>query len=152
MRSQPAECACHASPTGESKAIRAVRGAIQIDRDDPVNIRAGASTLMAEIMRCNSLTAEDIVSVIFTVTPDLTSGFRGAGARDLVLTDVPLLCATEIPVPNAMARVIRLLAHIRSDRPQSVIKHVYLGGAAELRPDLLRRDGRSGFGAGPNPS
>lgn len=116
--------------------VRAVRGAIQIDRDDPGLILSETRLLLIEVLRCNELTGEDIISVFFTMTPDLASGFPAAAARDLGLTEVPLLCATEIGVPDAMARVIRLLAHIETDRPRSAIRHVYLRGAAQLRPDL----------------
>ncbi|MPZ81285.1 MAG: chorismate mutase [Actinophytocola sp.] len=117
-------------------AVRAVRGAIQVDRDDPTFIAAGTGELVAEVMRRNELDVEDLISIVFTVTPDLASGFPASAARDLGLTDVPLLCATEIAVPRAMERVIRLLAHVQTDRPRSAIRHVYLRGAARLRPDL----------------
>jgi chorismate mutase len=117
-------------------AVRAVRGAIQVDRDEPDLIAAGTRELLTELLSRNEIGAENIISMLFTVTPDLSSQFPAAAARALGLTDVPLLCATEIGVPNAMNRVIRLLAHIESDRPKSAIHHVYLRGAAGLRPDL----------------
>jgi chorismate mutase len=117
-------------------AVRAVRGAIQVGRDDPTAIADGTAELLAEVIGRNDVDAEDIISVVFTVTPDLTSGFPAAAARALGLTDVPLLCATEIGVPGALPRVVRLLAHVESDRPRPAIRHVYLGGAAALRPDL----------------
>jgi chorismate mutase len=118
-------------------AVRAVRGAIQVECDDPDVIFKNTGELLIEVIRRNGLGAEDIISLFFTVTPDLASGFPAAAARGLLgLTDVPMLCATEIAVPNAMARVIRLLAHIQTDRPRSAIEHVYLRGAAQLRPDL----------------
>lgn len=116
--------------------VRAVRGAIQVDRDTPEAIASATADLLAEVIRHNDLDSEDFISVVFTVTPDLTSGFPAAAARDVGLTDVPLLCATEIDVPGAMRLVIRLLAHIETDRPRSAIRHVYLRGAAGLRPDL----------------
>lgn len=118
--------------------VRAVRGAIQIERDDPELIAADTRELLHEVIRRNAIDTDDLISVVFTMTPDLASGFPAAAARALGLTDVPLLCATEIGVPNAMARVIRLLAHIHTDRPRSAIEHVYLRGAARLRPDLTR--------------
>jgi chorismate mutase len=117
-------------------AVRAVRGAIQVGRDDPAAIADGTAELLAEVIERNGVGADDIISVVFTVTPDLTSGFPAAAARALGLTDVPLLCATEIGVPGALPRVVRLLAHVESDRPRPAIRHVYLGGAAALRPDL----------------
>ena len=83
-----------------------------------------------------SLTAEDLISVVLTATPDLTSEFPAYAARLAGLSDVPLLSATEIAVPGAMPRVIRLLAHVETDVPRSSVKHVYLRGAAALRTDL----------------
>jgi chorismate mutase len=128
--------------------IRAVRGAIQIDRDDPEVICADTGTLLREVIKRNGLAPEDIISVLFTMTPDLVSAFPAAAARGLGLVDVPLLCATEIDVPHAMGRVIRLLAHIRTDRAQSAVEHVYLGGAARLRPDLESRRAQPAYREG----
>jgi chorismate mutase len=76
--------------------------------------------------------------VIFTTTPDLTAEFPAYAARAIGITDVPLLCASEIDVPAAMPRVIRLLAHVESDRRRDDIRHVYLRGAQALRTDLPR--------------
>ena len=126
---------CTAGVAGVT-AVRAVRGAIQVDRDDPDVILAATGTLLAEVIRRNALATEDIISVVFTMTRDLESGFPAAAARGLGLVDVPLLCAAEIGVSDAMERVIRLLAHVDTDRPRSSIEHVYLRGAARLRPDL----------------
>lgn len=117
--------------------VRAVRGAIQIDRDDPGVITEETRTLLAEVLRRNALSSDDIISIFFTVTPDLASGFPAAAARELGLTEVPLMCATEIGVPGALPRVIRLLAHIQTERARSAIEHVYLRGAENLRPDLV---------------
>jgi chorismate mutase len=117
-------------------AVRAVRGAIQVDADDADLIADGTTELVTEVVARNDLRQEVIISMMFTVTPDLTSGFPAAAARGLGLADVPLLCATEIDVPHALPRVIRLLAHFESERPRSAVRHVYLRGAARLRPDL----------------
>jgi chorismate mutase len=117
-------------------AVRAVRGAIQVERDDPAVIVADTALLLTEVVCRNAIDRDDVISVVFTVTPDLASEFPATAARDLGLVDVPLLCATEIPVPDAMQRVVRLLAHIETDRPRSAVEHVYLRGAARLRPDL----------------
>jgi chorismate mutase len=76
--------------------------------------------------------------VVFTATQDLNAEFPAYAARLLGLTDVPLLCTTEIAVPGSMPRVIRLLAHVETERPRSDVRHVYLRGAAALRTDLPR--------------
>ncbi|MGB3442428.1 MAG: chorismate mutase [Actinophytocola sp.] len=116
--------------------VLAVRGAVQVDRDDPADILAATRELITEIVRRNGIDAADLISIVFTLTPDLTSCFPATAARDLGLVDVPLLCATEVAVPGALPRVIRLLAHVESDRPRAAVRHVYLRGATRLRPDL----------------
>jgi len=117
-------------------AVRAIRGAIQIETDDRQAILDGASALVTEVMQRNEISADDLISILFTATPDLTAEFPAYAARQLGLVDVPLLCATEIAVPKAMPRVLRLLAHTETDRSRADIRHVYLGGAAQLRTDL----------------
>ncbi len=117
-------------------SVRAVRGATQVDADDRSLILEGVAELLREVMARNGLTPDDLVSVVFTATPDLRAEFPAYAARLIGISDVPLLCATEIDVPGAMPRVLRLLAHIETDRPRSEIRHVYLHGAAALRTDL----------------
>ena len=117
-------------------AVRAVRGAIQVDSDDRESILAGTTELIQTVLARNTLTTEQLISVVFTATPDLTAEFPAYAARRLGFTDVPLLCATEIAVPGSMPRVLRLLAHIDTDLPRAALHHVYLRGAAELRRDL----------------
>jgi len=118
------------------RAVRAVRGAIQVDRDDRELILSGTAELITEILERNQLGSGDVISMVFTATPDLTAEFPAYAARQLGLTDVPLLCATEIAVPGALPRVLRVLAHVESERTRNEIRHVYLRGAAQLRTDL----------------
>jgi chorismate mutase len=117
-------------------AVRAVRGAIQVAADDREAILSGTSELVAEVLRRNEIAPADLISIIFTATPDLTAEFPAYAARLMGLDDVPLLCTSEIAVPGAMPRVLRLLLHAESERSRSQIRHVYLGGAAALRTDL----------------
>ncbi|GGT54850.1 chorismate mutase [Actinomadura citrea] len=119
-------------------AVRAVRGATQIDADDRDQILEATTELVSEVMARNELTTGDVISVIFTVTPDLTAEFPALAARKLGFHEVPLLCATEIGVPGALPRVIRLMAHIATDRPRSDVQHVYLRGATALRLDIAQ--------------
>jgi chorismate mutase len=117
-------------------AVRAVRGAIQIDANERDAVLGGASELVTELLHRNAIDPADLISIIFTATPDLTAEFPAYAARLMGLADVPLLCATEIAVPGAMPRVLRVLAHVESDLPRAEIRHVYLRGAAALRTDL----------------
>lgn len=118
--------------------LRAVRGAIQVDRDERDLVLEASAALVREVLERNALVADDLVSILFTATPDLRSEFPAYAARLMGIVDVPLMCAGEIDVPGAMPRVLRLLAHVETDRPRSQIRHVYLRGAAALRTDLPR--------------
>jgi chorismate mutase len=117
-------------------AVRAVRGAIQVDGDSRQEILDGSAELVSTVLERNELTADDIISIVFTATPDLTAEFPAYAARLLGLTDVPLLCASEIAVPGALPRTLRLLAHVETERSRAELRHVYLRGAAALRTDL----------------
>jgi chorismate mutase len=119
-------------------AVLAVRGATQVDADDRDQILEATAELVTEVMARNALTTDDVISVIFTATPDLTAEFPALAARKLGFHDVPLLCASEIDVPHALPRVIRLMAHVQDDRPRSDIQHVYLRGATALRIDIAQ--------------
>lgn len=119
-------------------AVRAVRGAIQIDEDTREAVLDGTAELVRAVLERNALAAEDVISILFTATPDLTAEFPAYAARLLGLTDVPLMCACEIAVPGAMPRVLRLLAHVETERSRAGLRHVYLRGAAALRSDLPR--------------
>jgi chorismate mutase len=117
-------------------AVRAVRGATQVDQDARDQVLDATTELLTEVLRRNALRNDDLISVVFTATPDLRSEFPAYAARAMGITDVPLLCAAEIDVPGAMPRVLRLLAHVETDLPRADLRHVYLRGAAALRTDL----------------
>ncbi|MEO7262496.1 MAG: chorismate mutase [Jatrophihabitantaceae bacterium] len=119
-------------------SVRAVRGAIQVDLDERQAILDGASQLVKEVMARNSIESDQLISILFTATPDLRAEFPAYAARQLGLTDVPLMCASEIAVPGALPRTLRLLAHFDTELSRADIRHVYLGGAAALRTDLPR--------------
>ena len=119
-------------------AVRAVRGATQVDADERELVLGATAELVEAVFEANALTADDVISVVFTATPDLTSEFPALAARGLGLSDTPLLCATEIAKPGALPRVVRLLAHVETMRSKQEIRHVYLGGAAELRRDIAQ--------------
>jgi chorismate mutase len=116
--------------------VRAVRGAIQVDANEREQILEASFELVTEVLARNEIDPADLISVVFTATQDLNAEFPAYAARLLGLTDVPLLCTTEIAVPGSMPRVIRLLAHVETERPRSEVRHVYLRGAAALRTDL----------------
>jgi chorismate mutase len=109
-----------------------------VDANERLAILEATAELVRAVLDRNQIEPEHLISVVFTATPDLTADFPAYAARAMGITDVPLLCATEIDVPGAMPRVVRLLAHVESDRPRADLRHVYLRGAAALRTDLPR--------------
>lgn len=127
-----------ATPRRREPRLRAIRGAISVTRDAPEAIYEATRELLAAIVARNQIDAADIISVIFTVTPDLTSAFPALAAREMGWLDVPLLCTMEIPVPHALGRCIRVLLHVETTRPRGAIEHVYLRAAEVLRPDQVR--------------
>jgi chorismate mutase len=122
----------------QAVTVRAIRGAVQVDANERAAILEGSTELVAEVMARNNLDTDDVISVLFTATPDLTAEFPALAARKIGFQDVPLLCASEIDVPGALPRVVRLLMHVETGKPRSELQHVYLRGAAALRLDIAQ--------------
>ncbi|MEO5799900.1 MAG: chorismate mutase [Gemmatimonadales bacterium] len=118
--------------------VRAIRGAITVPSDDATAIREAVLELLREVRRENQFDDGDVISAIFTVTPDLTAAFPAETARRSGWTHVPLLCMQEIAVPGGMPRCLRVLVHVQRHWQESAPTHVYLRDAATLRPDLVR--------------
>ena len=115
--------------------LYALRGATTVAADERQAILDATSELMQELLARNELTVDDLVSCLFTLTPDLHAEFPAVAAREIGLSSVPLMCARELDVPGAMPRVIRVMVHCYlgdGREPQ----HVYLGEARALRLDL----------------
>lgn len=119
-------------------AVRAVRGAIQLEADEREHVLASTRELVTAVLSANDLTKDDVISIVFTATPDVHSEFPAVAARELGMGDVPLMCTQELDIAGAMPLVIRLMAHVNTRRPRSEVTHVYLRGAAALRRDLAQ--------------
>lgn len=119
-------------------SVRAIRGAIQVESNTVEQIHGGVKELLGAMLSANDLTAADMISVIFTATPDLNADFPAAAAREIGFGAVPLICASEINVPGALPRVIRVMLHCNSKAKMEDISHIYLGGAVALRRDLAQ--------------
>jgi len=116
--------------------VRGLRGATTVDEDTVEQVTQRSQELILRLMERNSLTEDDIVSVLFTATADVTSVFPATAIREIGFGAVPLLCAAEIAVPGAMAHCIRVLLHVHTTKTRDEIHHVYLHGAQGLRDDL----------------
>ena len=116
--------------------VRALRGAITCNENSKQEIEEKTQRLVKELLARNELEHDDLVSVIFTATDDLTAEFPATAARAVGLGDVPLLCARELAIDGGMPLCIRMLVHCYTDRPLDQLHHVYLEGARTLRDDL----------------
>ncbi len=116
--------------------VRAIRGAVTVGENERSAVFEAVKTLMKKIIGENSLDAGDMIDIIFTVSPDITCVFPAAAVRDMGIVDVPLLDMAAPDIDGALKMCIRVMVHVNTDASNSELRHVYLGGAAALRPDL----------------
>src|SRR5437868_10787057 len=117
--------------------VRGIRGATRPAANARDDILSATRELLGEILRANGIVDfDEIVSILFTTTPDLTATFPAEAARELGMNLVPLLCASEIDVAGRLPRCIRVLIHVNSDKPAREMSHIYLREAKSLRPDM----------------
>jgi chorismate mutase len=118
--------------------FRGIRGAVTAEENTEQAIMSATSELLRKMLQANRVEVTDIAGVVFTATADLTACFPAEAGRRLPgWSQVPLLCAQEIPVPGALAKVVRVLMFVSTTRSPADIQHVYLRGAEQLRPDLM---------------
>ena len=119
-----------------STAVRAVRGATTVEADTPEAITERVVALLGQILDRNGLGEDDIISILFTATEDITSTFPATAARSMGLGAVPLICARELSITGSVQHCIRVMLHVTTTRTREEIHHVYLEGAQGLRDDL----------------
>jgi chorismate mutase len=116
--------------------VRALRGATTLDRDDRDHLLERTQELIGELFERNSLQEQDLISIVFTATEDISSAFPAEAARVAGITHVPLLCARELEIDGGIERCIRVLVHAYTDRDVDELRHPYLHEARQLRTDL----------------
>lgn len=117
--------------------VRGVRGAITVEKNSAEEILQATAVLLTEMLKRNELTQDAIASILFSTTPDLDAAFPATAARQMDWVQVPMMCAQEIAVPGGLARCIRVLMTVNTDKKQHEIHHAYMRGARVLRPDLI---------------
>ncbi len=117
-------------------SVLALRGAITLERDERGHLIERVTRLLGEMLSRNDVDHDDLISILFTATPDVHSGFPAAAAREMGLGDVPLMCAQELDVEGAMPLCIRVMMHLHTTRTRAELRHVYLEQARSLRDDL----------------
>ena len=118
---------------------RGIRGATTVEENSSTAIQEATLELLKKLLSENKIYEEDIASVIFTLTHDLTAEFPAKAARiELEWDDIPMICTQEIPVPESLPMCIRVMILVNTTLEQFEIKHAYLRRATKLRPDLAR--------------
>lgn len=119
-----------------STSVLALRGAITLERDEREHLLDRVQRLLAEMLERNGVAHDDVISILFTATPDVHSVFPAVAARQMGLGDVPLICAQELDIEGAMPLCIRIMMHLETARTRAELRHVYLEQARSLRDDL----------------
>jgi chorismate mutase len=122
--------------------VRGIRGAVDVPANESHEILGSTKKLLQEMLQNNTLMKDDIAAIIFSMTADLNAAFPAEAARRLGWKYVPLFDTCEIDVPGSLPRCIRVLMLVNTTKAAEEIKHVYLGGAAALRKDLLEEEGK----------
>ena len=114
---------------------RGIRGATTSAANTAEDILEATEELVKILIHLNTLDSDDIASAIFTTTPDLTAWFPALAAREFGWTEVPMICTHEMAVPGSLQKAVRVLVHVNTTRGASDMRHVYLKGAKQLRPE-----------------
>ncbi|HWC71325.1 MAG TPA: chorismate mutase [Actinomycetota bacterium] len=116
--------------------VRGARGAIRVAEDTSACVLDATERLVRSMLEANGAGGDDVISMLFTATDDITSVFPAEAVRRMGLGSLPLMCAREIPVVGSMPLVVRVLMHLHTERSLVEVRHVYLDGAESLRDDL----------------
>ena len=121
--------------------LYAVRGAVCCE-NTAESVSALIPLRYREILERNGIAENDIVSVVFSVTNDLTALNPATALRNAGLAqEVPLFASAEPFIENYLPRVIRVLITFYGAKAPVA---VYLNGAEVLRPDLAGTRGAVG--------
>ncbi len=120
--------------------VRGIRGATTVASNSREEILAATHELLSRIVEANEVQPDLIASIVFSTTPDLNAEFPAVAAREQGYTHVALSCVHEMNVPGSLARCLRILMHVNTDRSLDEIKHIYLHGARALRRDLVEHE------------
>ncbi|MGH3441183.1 MAG: chorismate mutase [Nitriliruptorales bacterium] len=116
--------------------MRAIRGATTLEQDSREQALMRTQELLGEIFRRNELDQDDVVSILFTATDDVSGAYPAEAAREAGFNLVPLLCARELEIEGGIPLCIRVLLHVQTTRTPAELRHVYLHDARQLRTDL----------------
>jgi len=124
--------------------IRGVRGATTVEHNSRRAIITATQELLGALIDANGIAEDDVASILFTATPGLDAAYPAAAARELGWTRTALMGFQEAHVIDGLQQCVRVLIHWNTDKPMDEIQHVFLHGAAALRPDLSESGGTEG--------
>ncbi len=115
--------------------VRAIRGATTARENSIEAITESVLELLAALEARNHLDPQEMISAIFTTTPDLDAIFPAQIARQRPHWDgVAMMDVQQMKVAGSLPKCIRFLIHTNLPANQTVY-HPYLRGASNLRPD-----------------
>tara|TARA_B100000900_G_C20301227_1_gene602326 strand:- start:308 stop:691 length:384 start_codon:yes stop_codon:yes gene_type:complete len=121
--------------TNSNLRLTAIRGATTSDGNTDVLIKSAVIELVQEFISLNDLKKENIISITFSVTKDLTVCFPASIARkNFNFDSVAFLDCQQMFVPNDINFCIRLMALVYLNSNREPV-HPYLKGSSKLRPD-----------------
>ena len=112
---------------------RGIRGATVAAENTAEAIYASTRELLAQLIEANEIEEQDVAAAYFTMTPDLNASFPAAAARQLGWNNTALMGAAEVDVPGSLARCIRVLILLNTDKKPQELVNLYLNGTAALR-------------------
>jgi len=118
--------------------VRAIRGAITVKNNEKTEIWEATEEMVNAIINENNLDLNDLISITFTLTPDLNACYPAVRVREMGITNVPLMNMSELAVAGALEKCIRVIIETNSEKSLDEIKHIYLREAKRLRPDLSK--------------
>ena len=119
-----------------TERVRAIRGATTLERDDRDHLIERTQEMIHLLFERNDLDEDDLVSIVFTATDDISSAFPAEAAREAGFVHTPLMCARELEIDGGIPRCIRVLVHAYTSHDKAALRHVYLHDARQLRTDL----------------
>lgn len=122
--------------------IRGVRGAITVEENSKDAIWSATQELLETMVKRNDINEDDVASILFTTTPELTAAYPAKAARMFGWSRTALMGFVEADIKDGLKMCIRVLIHWNTDKSMDDIAHVFLRDAVKLRPDLRMDDAK----------
>lgn len=113
--------------------VRGIRGATTADLNSKEAILEATRELLESLVDANEIEPDDVAAALFTTTVDLNAEYPAVAARQMGWQHVALMCGHEMKVPSGVARCIRVLLLVNTDKAPKDLSWKYLRGASRLR-------------------